>query len=439
MSKTRLFAVTGRPVAHSRSPLIFRRLFEAMSIDAVYVRLAAESGAEALASARAMDISGLNVTSPFKEEMVRSLDRLDASASRLGAANCVVQSGGRFNGFNTDGAGAVGALEARGVAIEGREAVVVGAGGAARAAAWGLGQSGAARVTIVNRTAEKAEAAAAAAGCHWAATEELDELLRWADILVSCVPLGKPVERLGRLKKGAVVLDADYRDREFLKEAARLGCRTADGLDWLIGQALPSFRLMTGADAGPGTAAAAIDRTELSAPTVTKADLALIGLPGAGKTAIGAELAALLGWDLVDTDAGIEAASGLSVADFFKRFGEARFRAEERAFIARAVPGAERTVFSLGGGSILDAENLAAVSGNCTVVWLWVSPAAAVGRINVSTRPLLRDVDPERAASALAESRTAAYARASDLVINTETGDVESLARRIAHEMGRTV
>lgn len=438
MSETRLFAVAGRPVAHSRSPLIFRRLFEAMSIDAVYVRLAAESGAEALVSARAMGLSGLNVTSPFKEEMVRSLDGLDASAFRLGATNCVVQSGGRFMGFNTDGDGAVGALEARGVAIKGREAVVLGAGGAARAAAWGLGQSGAAMVTIVNRTAEKAEAAAAAAGCRWAAAEGLEELLGRADILVSCVPRGKSVESLGRLKEGAVVLDADYRDRGFLLEAERLGFRTADGLDWLVGQALPSFRLMTGADVGPG-AASAIDRTELSAPAATKANLALIGLPGAGKTTIGAELAALLDWNFVDTDAEIEAASGLSVAAFFERYGEARFRAEERALIARAVQGAERTVFSLGGGAILDAENLTAVSGNCMVVWLWVSAAAAVRRINVSTRPLLRNADPERAASALSASRTAAYARASDLVVNTETGDTAILARRIVHEMGRTV
>ncbi len=468
---TRIFAVAGRPVLHSRSPYIFGRLFEAARLDAAYVRLAAGSGREALASAAAMGLAGLNITSPFKEETARSLgahgsldpfdchemiekrdvsgplETLDPDAARLGAVNCVVptarDSGGRgFTGFNTDPAGAAGALEAAGLSAAGKEAVVVGAGGAAKAAALGLLRAGAARVTIAGRTAEKAEAAAAAVGCGWARLEELDGHvpdvgrgpLGLADILVSCVPEGKPFGLLGRLAKDAAVLDADYRDRGFLRDAERLGLRTADGLDWLVRQALPSFRLMTGIEAAPG-AEALIDRDALLASTARRPNIALIGLPGAGKTTAGRKLAALLGWDFIDADASIEAVSGLSVPAFFERYGEARFRLEEKALIGISVPGAGRTVFSLGGGTILDPENLAAVRENCTVVWLWVRPSEAAARVGTGTRPLLAGGDPVRAAEALAEARTAIYARASDLVVDTGTGDADGIAERIAHEM----
>src|SRR5512139_3297926 len=89
MSKPDLFAVTGKPVAHSLSPDIFRLLFGALGINAFYMRLAAHSAREALDTARQIGLRGLNVTSPFKEEMISLVDGLDEPASRIGAVNCL--------------------------------------------------------------------------------------------------------------------------------------------------------------------------------------------------------------------------------------------------------------------------------------------------------------------------------------------------------------
>jgi shikimate dehydrogenase len=435
VSKTRLFAVTGKPISHSRSPLIFNRLFEALSIDAVYIRLMAESGKEALDSARTMNIRGMNVTSPFKEEIARLLSDLDPVARRLEAVNCVVGKDGLYKGYNTDPSGAVGALDVRGIRVEGRNAVVLGAGGAARAAAWGLGRSGADSVTMINRTQEKGKTSALIAGCDFAPAEKMDEFLGHADILVSCLPQGRPVAKLCRLKKGAAVLDADYRDGEFLREARRLGHPAADGLDWLIRQAIPSFRLMAGLDITPETEAV-IDRDAFAAPLARKPNLALAGLSGSGKTTIGAALAGILGWDFVDTDAAIEAFAGLSVPAIFEERGEAYFRNEEKSLVGKMLPPARRTVFSLGGGTILDPENLSRIRESCALVWLWVSPKTALKRIPAASRPLLHGPDPEGLVEIMSKSRTSAYALSCDLAVNTETGSPEDLARRIANEMG---
>ena len=435
MAEIRLYAVTGRPIFRSRSPIIFNCLFEMMGLDAVYLRLVAAGARESLKSAEAMKIEGMNVTAPFKEKTARLSDDLDPTARTIRAANCVVRRGGRFEGHNTDVEGVRRAFESRGISIGGKKAAVLGAGGAARAAALGLLQGGAGRVVVINRHHGRARETARLAGCDHAPAGSMDRILGETDLLVSCIPAGKPVEKLDLLKKGAAVLDADYRDPSFLAEARRLGHPTAGGLDWLVRQALPSFRIMTGRDVRP-EALGRIEEAVLQPWPEPRPNLALAGFSGAGKTTIGRLLAKMLGWSFIDTDAAIEQSAGLSVDRIFKTRGEAFFRSEEKSLIQRFVPSMRGTVFSLGGGAILDRESLEVIRKHCHVVWLWVSPAAAIRRIPAKGRPLLEGPDPERRAEAILEARTSAYARACDIVVNTESGRPKGLARRIADEVG---
>ncbi|MEO7556742.1 MAG: shikimate dehydrogenase, partial [Acidimicrobiales bacterium] len=163
---TQLAAVIGRPVTHSLSPIIHNAAFAEAGLDWTF--LAFEVGPDAVGAAldgvRALGLRGLSVTMPYKEAVADLVDRRTADADRLAAVNCVVNDDGQLIGHNTDGPGFLDAIAASaGFVAEGRRAVVVGAGGAARAIVLALSQAGAADVAVLNRTASRAEAAAALA------------------------------------------------------------------------------------------------------------------------------------------------------------------------------------------------------------------------------------------------------------------------------------
>ncbi len=124
-------AVIGDPVSHSRSPAIHNAAFAALGLDWVFValRVAAGSGADAAASVRTLGLGGLSVTMPHKVEVIASLDDLTDQAGRLGAVNCITAQSGALVGHNTDGEGFLAALDAEGVAVQGRRCVVLGPAG----------------------------------------------------------------------------------------------------------------------------------------------------------------------------------------------------------------------------------------------------------------------------------------------------------------------
>lgn len=148
------------------------------------------------------------------------------------------------------------------------------------------------------------------------------------------------------------------------------------------------------------------------APERAKKPIALVGLPGAGKTSIGRRLAARLGLPFVDADAEIEAAAGLSVAEIFERYGEAHFRDGERRVIARLSKGPP-CVLATGGGAFANRETRSLLLERCTVVWLDGEPGRLAARASRSgKRPLLDNRDPAVVLAALAETRNPLYAEA---------------------------
>ncbi len=157
---TSVVGVIGDPVAHSLSPRLHNAAFEELGMDWVSVgfRVPAGRAADALAGARAMGIRGLSVTMPHKEAVASLVDRRSAVVERLDAVNCVIFGEDGTVGDNTDGAGLVAALRhVAGFDPEGRRCLVVGAGGAARAAVAALADAGAAEVVVVNRTAARGD------------------------------------------------------------------------------------------------------------------------------------------------------------------------------------------------------------------------------------------------------------------------------------------
>ena len=256
---TRVAGVIGDPVRHSLSPVIHNAAFRALDLDWVYLALpvAAGDGAEAVRAMRTFGLDGLNVTMPHKADVIPALDGLSPTAAALGAVNTIHRRADELLGASTDGAGFVDALvHDEGFDPAGKRVLIVGAGGAARAVVLALAEAGAADIAVVNRTAARAEAAAALAGPVGRQGDEAD--VDEADLVVNATPVGMdgtPVAEAvlldtGRLHPDQVVVDLVYHPlRTPLLVAAReRGAVAVTGLGMLIHQAAHAFRLWTGED-----------------------------------------------------------------------------------------------------------------------------------------------------------------------------------------------
>jgi len=259
--KATLAGVMGWPVSHSRSPLLHNFWLARYGIDGAYVPLAVRPDdlATALRALPALGFAGVNLTVPHKEAAVELMDRLDASATRIGAVNTVVVANGRLEGRNTDGYGFIENLRAgaKGWRGTGGPAVVIGAGGAARAIAVALIDDGAPEIRIVNRTYARAQALAAEFGKPLVALrwEERAAALDGAALLANATTLGMtgqpPLDlALDTLPKRAVVTDAVYAPLEtaLLAAAKARGNLCVDGLGMLLHQARAGFAAWFGRD-----------------------------------------------------------------------------------------------------------------------------------------------------------------------------------------------
>lgn len=246
----KVYGIIGWPVAHSLSPAMHNAAFRALGIKAVYglMPVRPEALPEAIGGLRALNIGGVSVTIPHKEAVLSLLDEVDETARRIGAVNTILNQEGSLLGFNTDWLGARRALEEK-IALSGRRAVVVGAGGSARAVVYALKEAGA-QVVIYNRTFSRAEALAEAFGAEAFPLEALPEAE--GDILVQTTSVGLkedrspvPKEILSRFE---VVMDLVYQPLEtrLLREAREAGCEVVDGLSMLVYQGVEQFRIWTG-------------------------------------------------------------------------------------------------------------------------------------------------------------------------------------------------
>jgi shikimate dehydrogenase len=244
----RLAGIVGNPVAHSLSPIIHNAWIEALGLDAVYAAFAptdASGFATLVEAGRAGLLDGVNVTAPFKEQAFALADQASDTARASRSANILRFRDGRVEADSADGEGLLWALkhQAPGLDLRGAPVVMLGAGGAARAAVAALASAGA-RVRIVNRTRERAEALAADIGLGVEAGD-LATAFDGARLVVNALSV-KPEFDPARFDVGTVVMDMTYRPVEtpFLRAAKAAGLTTVDGLAMLIGQAGPSFRAL---------------------------------------------------------------------------------------------------------------------------------------------------------------------------------------------------
>jgi len=254
---TRVAAIIGDPVAHSRSPAIHNAAFAALDLDWVFVAfpVRAGDGERAVRATTALGLAGLNVTMPHKADAARACDEVSPRAAALQSVNTVVNRDGVLYGDSTDGEGFVRALREEGCEPSGRSCAVLGAGGAARAIVEALGAAGA-RVSVVARRQEAAEAAAALAPGAGATTfDHALPVLATVDVVVNATPVGmrgEPPPFDPRVLDAAqFVLDTIYHPAEtpLLAAARARGIPCANGLGMLVHQAALAFELWTGKSA----------------------------------------------------------------------------------------------------------------------------------------------------------------------------------------------
>lgn len=267
---TKIAGIIGDPVAHSRSPAIWNAAFDATGCDWVFVAFPVRAGqaSVALDGMRALGISGLSVTMPHKSDAAKACDELTSTADALDAVNAVANVDGRLVGDSTDGEGFIRLLHDVDVDPAGKRALIVGAGGAARAIARALGAAGAAVTVAARRADAAARAGELAPGGEALAWADIDSRLAETDIIVNATPIGMagepPPFDVDLMTPDHVLVDTVYHPTEtpLLASARARGARSIGGLGMLVHQAAITFESFTGSDAPLAVMRAAADAAE---------------------------------------------------------------------------------------------------------------------------------------------------------------------------------
>ncbi|MDE3110000.1 MAG: shikimate dehydrogenase [Acidobacteriota bacterium] len=247
--RTRVYGVIGNPVGHSLSPLMQNAGFAARRLDAIYLPFLVRDLRDFVDSIEPLDISGFSVTIPHKRRILKYLDRCDPLAEKIGAVNTVVRSEGKLCGYNTDYVGVLRSLESR-MPLRGSRILIVGAGGAARAVAFALAQSGGVPCITARRPA-RARALARAAGGEAIPRQRIRA--EFFDAIVNATPVGmhprtgeSPLEP--RELNCRLVFDTIYRPKmtKLLQFAKRRGIETVSGVEMFVAQGAAQIEIWTG-------------------------------------------------------------------------------------------------------------------------------------------------------------------------------------------------
>ena len=261
--RTRVCGIIGDPIEHTMSPVMHNAAFKNKGVDYVYLpfRVKKEELGKAIEGMRALNIRGLNITIPHKVAVIPFLDKLDPLADKIGAVNTIVNNDGVLKGYNTDATGFLKALLERGIEPEGKNVVILGAGGASRAISFILAERGS-NLVILNRTWDKAKICAdriseifqSEATALKLNRENLAAAMSQADILVNATSVGmspninETAVTSNLLRPGLVVFDIVYNPikTRLRREAEAAGATVISGLDMLVWQGALAFEKWTG-------------------------------------------------------------------------------------------------------------------------------------------------------------------------------------------------
>lgn len=356
------YGLLGEHLPHSHSPMIHRMLGNSN------YTLFEKSPEEVAAFLAAREFDGINVTIPYKQAVMPLCDVLDGAAIEIGAVNTIVNCGGKLFGMNTDFDGLIFLCNRAGISLAGKRVVVLGSGGTSHTAVAAARKMGASSVRVCSRSGE----------LHYGNlyTEAAD-----TEILIHTTPVGMYpnndglVVDLALLPNLSGVVDVVYNPlrTRLVSQARSLGIPAVGGLAMLCAQAAFADRAFRGEQhSGAEIVKIAADLEK------RLSNLVLIGMPGCGKSAVGKTLAHMTGRKLYDLDLCIEARAGKTIPEIFAEEGEARFRDMETE-VTREISAKSGCIIACGGGTVLRAENRAALQQNGIVAYI-KRPLSALAR-----------------------------------------------------------
>ncbi len=292
------------------------------------------------------NIGGLNVTIPYKRDVMACCDVIDEGAQSIGSVNTLVRKpDGKLYGYNTDINGFLYMAARAGISFDGKKVVVLGSGGASLTAQAAARQRGAREVVVVSRTGSN----------NYGNLERHDD----TDILVNATPVGmwpdlgsQPID-LKRLPNLEAVLDLIYNPTrtDLLLQAEKMGLRRAGGLSMLVNQAVAAEERFFERSIPESETERILDDLQRD-----RTNLVLVGMPGCGKTTVGMELSRITRRPFIDLDDEIARLAGKSIPEIFRKHGEPAFRALERKVLAQACD-KNGQIIATGGGAVLRKDN----------------------------------------------------------------------------------
>ena len=449
--------IIGNPVRHTMSPLIHNTLADMTDNNLVYVPFEVTEGGlkNAVRGAYELGIKGMNVTVPYKSDVIQYLKYVDPLAESIGAVNTLVRDEALkgYRGYNTDMTGLYRAMQKEGIDLEGEIVVILGAGGVARPTAHLCIQKGAGKVYILNRTLEKAVAIAQEVGDERVIPMDIADYWEVLNkeksfFAIQCTSVGlfpdvnsAVIEDEEFYRHVHAALDVIYKPLEtkFLKLAKAAGARTFSGLKMLLYQGVDAYELWN-ADAGikiSDEQADSVYRSLIMEVTGAR-NIILEGFMGSGKTTVSEILSRELDLDILDTDQAIEETEGRSISCIFDEDGEESFRDMETELLRTIVSDHWRDmVISLGGGLPVREENRRLLENAGKVVYLKASPETVYDRVKDDTsRPLLQTSDPLSRIKELQAARSDIYEQAADIIIDTDGKEPCAVAHEIMDKLG---
>ncbi len=405
------FAVVGNPISHSLSPVIFSEYIRDNQ-GYNYTRILCDNISEIEEIINTFKIKGLNITAPFKSDILYLADELSDEVLTLNVANTVIYAKDGVKAYNTDFYGVIEPLSKQNVPRDSKF-LVLGGGGAATSVVFALKKKGFYDILIANRTKEKSIRIGELYDIGFTDLESIGE--EEFEVIVNTIPVNSKVFEKLKLYKDTIVFDANYNNQPLKKAAAEKKCTYINGMEWLIGQGKKSYELMTGIKEGEisikfGNKQRVLDKVR---------KISLIGPMGAWKSSVGKHLAKLLNYDFFDLDFLIEEKEKKSITEIFKENGEGYFRDIENE-VLREIVKKDKFILATGGGIVKQPRNISILKNSCWNILLYASPEECKKRINIDKRPLLKEKDVLKVLKNIFEERKNKYFETSDLIINTQ-------------------
>jgi shikimate dehydrogenase len=426
-SRTKNFAVIGNPISHSLSPILFKSHIGKRE-NYFYSRVLATNILDVKQIVEAFEIKGINVTAPFKKDILTFCTFQSSEVLILNAANTIIFEESDVKAYNTDVKGVEEPLRST---VNKQTALILGAGGAAKAVVLALKNLDVQEISIANRTKSKALEIANIFDVIAIDFNSIDT--QNFDIIVNTIPDRIKSFSRYKFKENAVVFDANYKNKHLQDIVKKGNAKYISGIFWLMEQGKESYSKMTGFKN---------DRINIEPESISKIKnrskrISLIGPMGSWKTTVGRMLAVKLDYSFVDLDEMIVARENLSIKEIFDVKGEGYFRKLEHDLLNEILE-QDNIVLSTGGGIIKQEKNIKVLKKLSWNILLYSSPKESLSRINIDKRPLLEGKNVLRILEKLFIERKNKYFKTSDLIVNTESKNSKLVTEIIYEDYSKT-